>query len=149
MQKIVIEENKFTSIYYDQALMLYEQYWHPATEDMQDDDYQSIQSRMVEFVKKHQLPILNYYLDNREFYYVMSPEMQDWQVEFVGEKLLAITQAAINEIPVLNVAIITSTEFISQLSIEQTMDENSGQVGQGAIRYFDDSQKALEWLLVV
>jgi len=115
MKKIVIEENKFTSIYYDQTLMLYEQYWHPTTEDMEDKDYQSIQSRMVDFVKKHQLPILNYYLDNREFYYVMSPEMQDWQIEFIDKKLLAITQTLMDDLSSINIAVITSKEFMSQL----------------------------------
>ncbi|HAS45686.1 MAG TPA: hypothetical protein DCS93_34710 [Microscillaceae bacterium] len=148
MKKIVIEENEFTSIYYDQTLKLYEQYWHPATADMQDEDYQIIQSRMVAFVKKHRLPILNYYLDNREFYYVMSPEMQDWQVEFVGQKLFDITHAVMGDLSSIKVAVIISSEFISQLSIEQTFEENSEQVHEGETRYFDDDQKALEWLLV-
>ena len=148
MKKIVIEENEFTSIYYDQALKLYEQYWHPATADMQDEDYQIIQSRMVAFVKKHRLPILNYYLDNREFYYVMSPEMQDWQVEHISKKLLTTTQTILGDTLTIKIAVIISSEFISQLSIEQTVEEYSEQVQTGETRYFDDDQKALEWLLV-
>ena len=147
MKKIVIEENKFTSIYYDQTLMLYEQYWHPATEDMEDEDYRTMQARMVDFMTKHQLPILNYYLDNREFYYVMSPEMQDWQVAHVGKQLLDITRAALGNEVSIKLAIIASTEFISQLSIEQAFEENNEQVEVFPIRYFDNGPKALEWLL--
>ncbi|HAI77152.1 MAG TPA: hypothetical protein DCM08_12985, partial [Microscillaceae bacterium] len=42
-------------------------------------------------------------------------------------------------------AIIVSQEMVAQLSIEQTMEES--QASNFQVRYFDDSEEAMRWLI--
>jgi len=142
MSRVTIVENKYTSIYFDLDLNLYEQYWYSATEDMEDEDYKEIQTQMINFFKEHKEYIIhNYLLDNREFLFSMSPEMQEWQAKYVMEFLAENMHTGSESI---KTAVITSGDFISQLSIEQTMEEN--EVSENAAKYFETEQEAREWL---
>ena len=139
--KVTVLENQYCSIYVDMDLSLYEQYWHRASSDMEEEDYQEIHLQIRDHLIQNAYPLRGFFLDNRENFFVISPELQEWHAENVSAKL----EAALPNASELKVAIVVSEDFISQLSIEQTMEENatSGEVS----RYFQDEHEAREWLL--
>lgn len=138
--KVTIVESKFCSIYFDEDLQLYEQYWHKESEDMEDDDYKKIHIEWVSKLVENQYDIAFFLLDNRENNFSMSPELQEWQAENILAKVLENLPS-----PDVKVAILQSEDFISQLSIEQAMEEN--QEADETTRYFDNEVEAKEWLL--
>ncbi|HAS42166.1 MAG TPA: hypothetical protein DCS93_16940 [Microscillaceae bacterium] len=139
--KVTVLENQYCSIYIDMELNLYEQYWHSASSDMEEEDYKEIHLKVRDHLVSHAYPLRGFFLDNRLNFFVISPELQAWHAENVSAKL----EAALLNARELKVAIVVSEDFISQLSIEQTMEENatSGEVS----RYFQDEYEAKEWLL--
>ena len=139
--KVTLLENQYCSIYVDLDLNLYEQYWHSESTHMVEEDYQEIHLHIQDHLVSHAYPLRGFFLDNRENFFVISPELQAWHAENVSAKL----EAALPNARELKVAIVVSEDFISQWSIEQTMEENaiSGEVSG----YFQDEHEAREWLL--
>ncbi|HAS39313.1 MAG TPA: hypothetical protein DCS93_02485 [Microscillaceae bacterium] len=147
MSKVTIIENKYTSIFFDEDLELYEQYWYPESEDMEEEEYKETITYMLEYITEKNYVLLNYLLDNRDFLFSMSPEMQEWQASNVASVLVKLLEKQGQSPQDIKTAIITSEDFISQLSIEQAMEEN--EVSELTTRYFEDEQEAREWLLDV
>ena len=139
--KISADDNKFFVAYYDEEHKLFEQIWLPESEYMTNEDYKATALANAAKGKELGLKIDLYLLDNRNFLFVMAPEMQTWQAENVSSKVADyVTDPA-----ALKVAIIMSSDFISQLSIEQAINE--GHSDSESFRYFDDVEEAREWLL--
>lgn len=76
-------------------------------------------------------------IDATDMAFSIAPSVQEW----VNINITAPTiQAGLQKM-----AFIVSQEFITQLSIEQTMDENADKILQ--VRYFTNESKASIWLL--
>ncbi len=141
MSKVTITENKFCTIQIDEELELYEQVWHPASEEMEENEYKEIHSSMVTYIKDNysQAP-LYWLLDNRSNNYSISPELQEWHAQNVFGQLAQILQHPER----LKIAFLVSEDFITQLSNEQTIEEHK-ETEKGT-RYFTEEQEAREWL---
>lgn len=139
--KVTISENKFCSIYIDPDINLYEQYWHKESVDMKEDDYKRIHSYMAQYLIENKYTPYSFLLDNRENFFTMSPTLQEWQAVHVLGKIVANSPNPER----LKTAILVSQDFITQLSIEQSLSENS--ISEEVSRYFYSEQKAKEWLL--
>ncbi|EAY25405.1 hypothetical protein M23134_06664 [Microscilla marina ATCC 23134] len=120
-----------------------EVYWQEESSDMTDDDYKELMGGVIQrMLDNNYLPLLRYQLlDNRSNLFTMSPELQEWQNEHVGKKVVE----AIGDYP--KTAFIQSEDFITQLSFEQTMEETDET--SGLVRYFDNVIDAKSWLLGV
>lgn len=139
--KVTLLENKYCSIYLDLDLNLFEQYWHSESSDMEEEDYKEPHLIMRNhLLGKAYAPHL-FFLDNRLNFFVISPELQQWHAKNISTK---IAETLPNP-ELLKVAIVVSEDFISQLSIEQTLEEHAttGEIS----RYFEDEHEAREWLL--
>lgn len=82
-----------------------------------------------------------FFLDNRLNFFVISPELQQWHAKNISTQIAK----TLPNPELLKVAIVVSEDFISQLSIEQTLEEHAttGEIS----RYFEDECEAREWLL--
>lgn len=142
MSKVTITENDFCSIYFDEDLDLYEQNWHPKSEDMDEEDYKKIHSDMLHFLTEKNYKPLYYLLDNRDNNFSMSPDLQEWSSKVIFGGIASLVGGVADK-----VAILVSSDFISQLSIEQAIEEHDGTEQQ--TKYFEDEQEAREWLFDV
>ena len=114
---------------------LIEMTWLSSTNEMTQDEYkqESLKylSFFLEFCPKNTIA------DTTNMLFPIVPELQEWTNEIIT--------APIIEKGLKKVAIIVSKELIAQLSVEQVMEE------QEAIKlttqYFDNKEKAKEWLL--
>ncbi|OJJ21521.1 hypothetical protein BKI52_13335 [marine bacterium AO1-C] len=140
MGKATIREGKFCSMYYDEDLDLYEQYWSTDSEDMEDEDYKEIHTYLGDYLIKHSYTPHNFLLDNRENNFSMSPELQEWQ----AVNVLGRIAATLPHPERLKIAVLVSEDFISQLSIEQAIEEN--ETTDDTTKYFEEEQAAREWL---
>jgi len=132
MEKVF--ENQFITIYYESDKLLLPHYWTDKTAEMSDEDFRENISTILKFII--QKGAKNLLSDSMKFYFPISPESQEW----VNTSFFP---AVIKE-GLKKYAIMMTTDFLSQLSIEQTIEEEAGQLLP--VKYFDDEQKAREWI---
>jgi hypothetical protein len=128
-----LHKSKYQEVLYLAPESTVSKSWTPLSEDMSEEEFLSeirILATKVEEVKP--FAILD---DTTHFAFPITPELQTW----VGEEIFPRFIAA----GVRRYALIVSSEFIAQLSIEQTMEE-AGSNFQTA--YFDSAEKAAAWI---
>jgi len=129
-------DNPFFAMSYDEDLKLMKFYWKQKTEDATPEDFKEWNRNLVAQVHKYNPPIV--LSDTRDYWFTIEPELQEWSVENV---LGPIREGGIQKL-----AILASTKFIAQLSIEQFIDEGKENISMFQTSYFDDEQKAMNWL---
>ena len=134
--KLSKEDNKYFTSYFDEDLDMYELFWNAESEHMEDEEYQSLMQEQRDAVIANNYTIEFFLLDNREFLFSMSPDLQEWQANEIFAKM--VTKE-------VKIAVMVSSDFIAQLSIEQAIeeDDNAGETS----KYFEDEQEAREWIL--
>lgn len=132
---IKLVETSFAAHYINEEQSLLEQCWINPDSKMNIEEYKVDMLHYLQIVKKYQIRFA--LIDTRQFGFTISPETQDWI-----DKTIAIEA---NQI-VKKIAFLLPHDLIEQLSIEQTMDEEEG-TKYNAIQYFEDKQKAINWLL--
>lgn len=130
-------ESKYLEAFYDVDLEMVELYWKESSEHMEDHEYQTLTKELLNNVNGRK--ISNQLLDNRQFLFSMSPALQEWSEKEISSKMFA-------QNPEVRVAVLTSQDFITQLSIEQAIEEDNNSSDEN-VRYFEDEQEAKEWLL--
>jgi hypothetical protein len=133
--KTKVYESKFLQLEFDADTKLIELTWLPHTENMTEESYKS--EFLVYLQSILNLRPTKLIADTRLMDFVISPELQKWTNQTIFPKSL--------EIGLNKVAFVVSREFITQMSIEKTMKENEG--SQFITRYFDQKEKALDWIL--
>jgi hypothetical protein len=127
-------ESKAKKIYWDDANQVVRQVW-VSTEDLTDD---LLKSELREYLKcveaKKPDAILSFATN---FHYSIAPELQEW----IGANILG---------PFANLGVrfyaqIVSPDIFSQISIEQTLEENSNPDAMN-FSMFDSEETALAWV---
>ncbi len=136
MEKQTLYSDKYLGAFYDQDLNLIEHYWKKDSEYITEAEYQTIHTNVVATILDNGWKGKKALLDNRDFLFTISPELQTWQAENIFPKAIA------NGLE--KVAIIMSEELFSQMSIEQTIEEH--EEIETITCYFDSISKAKEWL---
>jgi len=109
--------------------------WFKTTASMFDEQYKAEMLKFIEFVVLHKPKY--HLIKSIDFLYIITIEMQEWTNNTIFPQLI---NAGIKKI-----AFLVSSEIISQLSIEQTLEENNASAF--AIKYFDSENEAKKWLL--
>lgn len=125
-------KNKFVSICYDPDSSLLDTVWFDMSEDMEEEDYKSIINKRVEFFDRYKPK--RFLSDARHFRYIIKPSLQQWNYE---NSLKVFGQKGGEKI-----AIVNSVDFVAQVSIEQTVEQDSVTQTQ----YFDSTAEAVKWL---
>lgn len=114
-------------------LSLLEAVWLPESKNMGEEDYKIELRKQVELVKQY--GIKRELFDTKNFAFAITPELQAWTDEEI--------YSAKHELGVVQFALVVSEEMISQLSLEQAMEE--GKAHEFKPRFFTSAQEAKEW----
>jgi hypothetical protein len=98
-------------------------------------EYQQELAKTAEYVSNYRPSLLLF--DAREFDFVILKDMQCW----IQDNIISV----LNEVGIQKWAVITTPEFISQVSIEQTIEAKKNNNFQA--QYFDTEEDAMNWLL--
>ncbi len=109
----------------------------PATAEMSAEEYKNEHVELLKFMleQKTQKVLGNI----KDLGFVVSPEVQGWMNEHI---FVPAMEGGFSKL-----AVVMSTEFLAQLSIEQVMEEEVGQ--QIMTKYFDEIEQAREWIVNV
>lgn len=128
-------ESTFLTINYDSEHALLEFLWHPSSKDLDNATLKEEFLAEVELCNTYKPKKL--LINTKSFNYAITPELQEWTDENIFPKYL--------EAGVTKIAIVVSQDFISSISVEQTMGEEKGKSFD--TQYFDNDTSAKEWLL--
>ncbi len=114
---------------------LIEMTWLPSTEKMTEQEYKQEFLNYLDIILK--LRPKKIIPDTRNMFFAIAPELQEWTNQTIFPPSL--------EMGLNKAAFVISQEMISQLSIEQTMQEQEGV--KFVTRYFGSKEEAKEWIL--
>ncbi len=128
----ILFENEFISVYRDSRENVVKAVWNGTTENMQDAEFktciQAIWSGIREYKPK------GFVGNAKNFLFSIHPSLQQWY----GANIEGVFGNGTNKI-----AMVMSNNFIEQLSIEQTIEEDKT---TGVLtKYFDDESSAIKW----
>jgi len=109
--------------------------WSEKSEKIVNEDFKNEMYAELEYVEKYQAK--NYLIDTFNFRFIITPTLQEWTDQHINTKL--------DELGLQKLAYIVSEDFVSQLSIKQTMDESKKE--NYATRFFTSCEEAEAWLL--
>lgn len=141
--QVKLYDNKYCVVYFDKETLIYEYHWSKETQKLNDEDFAQIVRDISALLDGKKLTKLKTLMNNRDFLFNISPELQEWHAWFVTSKM----QSYGVDMTLNKTAIIISEGFISQLSIEQTIDENRAASNYGMTRYFAGITEARTWLM--
>ncbi|MCS6968048.1 MAG: hypothetical protein RMJ44_05165 [Cytophagales bacterium] len=108
-------------------------------------EYKAASGQMTEEEYKHELTMLQQHInqygvkglfsDTRLFFFIITPDLQQWTNENLLSKIPTVER----------IAVMVSPDLVTQLSVEQTIDEKQTE-GILPIKFFIKVEKALSWL---
>lgn len=131
----VIHESDFIKIQYFEDKALFE-FTFSDLSDMSGDVFKKELDKQAELAESYNP--LRFLFHSKNFNFSITPDIQKWTDEHIFPRYV---KAGVKKF-----AYIFSSDFISQLSIEQVMEEQKAQEGFQT-RYFDSEDKAREWLM--
>lgn len=130
-----IYKNEYWIMLYEKESELLIQFWSSNTENMSAELFKSELINYLEIVKEYQPKRLLSY--SPDFFYPISPKEQEW----IDKNIIPPTFS----LGLRYVAVVIPQEFISNLSVQQTMEEP--EASKLVTRYFDNEEDAKKWLL--
>lgn len=130
-----IHNNKWATHTINSHLSLLYVVAYPTTLRLTDEDFINGAPNFLKDLRVHQPRFL--LLNLRGFQFTISPEVQDWLVEHI----FSYTKG----LKIEKLAIVTSLDAMSHLSVEQTIEEDSHI--HHITRYFQGETNARRWLL--
>lgn len=133
-----ILENEFVKISFNQEKSLAIAIWKLTTENMGDEEYKEVFLKIGEVYKQHEV---KYWLgDAREFYKLVSIELQEWTVKELNPLLF--------EAGLKRMALIMPSELIANFSVGQVVsDMEKGNNSNFQAGYFNNWEEAKKWIL--
>ncbi len=130
-----VYKSKYLHLAFFAEQELIEMTWLPPTDSMTEDEYKKEFLNYLDIILS--LRPKKIIADTRTMFFPIRPEIQEWinQTIFPPSLEMGLNKAAF----------VMSEEMISQISIEQTMEENEGV--KFITRYFDNKEEAKEWIL--
>ncbi|PIY08438.1 MAG: hypothetical protein COZ18_12265 [Flexibacter sp. CG_4_10_14_3_um_filter_32_15] len=130
-----VYKSEYQTINFDENTSILSKSWTTKTDDIDEATFSAEVNKIAECAEKHNA---KYILDDtRDFSFTITIELQSWVDNEVFPRFIA---AGLKKY-----AIIVSKEFISQLSIEQTMEGKKG-TQTFEVLYFDNIEEAQRWI---
>ena len=130
-----VYKSQFLKLMFFEEYKLIEMIWFPETENMTEEEFKQEQLNYLDIIKK--LKPNKVLPDTREMNFPVSPKMQEWTNKTLFPPSL--------EMGLNKAAIVASKEFITELSVEQTMEEVFGQ--KFITKYFNNREDAKKWIV--
>jgi hypothetical protein len=137
LRRILVYSNTYVEVYSESLHELLHTIWLSNTEDMEKEEYLQRMYDILALIEQHHPT--QYLLDVLELRMPITPDLQNWLAQVYTPKLI--------EIGILKYAVIVPIEFITLLSMHQTVEEVNIQNDEVfTIRYFKDESNARAWL---
>lgn len=133
--KKTVYESRFLTIFYEKENDLFIEVFSPETEDMDEATYKEEMLKLLELTEKYRPT--KALVNLKDFRFTIEPKLQEWQDKHVFAKGV--------ELGLAWTAILVSSDFLTQVSVEQSLNEEAGK--QTNSQYFEDEKSAREWLL--
>jgi len=137
---MLLENNKYLEIHFHTETKTIELKWFSETTNMDENDYKRILLRLAGFVEQYKAK--KWLGDTSQFAFPINPQLQEWTALEFNSKLV--------KTGLQKMALVLPEEFISQLSVGQTVDEMEvkGHENQFITNHFSDVTSAKAWLNV-
>lgn len=133
----IIDENKYRRLLYHEDTAILEDVWLPDSEQMDEAIFKEQAYINLDARLKYQP---KYFLsDLRDYHFAISPDLQVW----LAKEAIKLNESA----PLQKTALIVTQDFITQLSIEQAIDEIQENRKKSTPTYFVEREEAIKWLL--
>jgi hypothetical protein len=119
----------------DDSLMVHS--WKSETSKMEDAEYREIAVKQTEILEKYTPK--RWFVNTTEFNFPIVPKTQEWADETLFPRILAAG--------VKFIAFVLHPDLVTQLSIEQLMEEKNVETANFEIQYFENKANAIKWLL--
>jgi len=130
----ILSDSKYQLIQYDTETRIIGNVWKLETEKSTADEFKAEIAKFGEFIaKKKPVGILGNTLNLR---FPITPDVQNW---IVSDFYSVIIKTGTRKF-----AVLVSTDLLTGLSVEQTVEENKEE--ELMMKYFDDSEKAKLWI---
>jgi len=126
-------QNNIQTIEYQEDKKLLTQVWTKESKRISEKEFQAEMLELARFF--HYTQPTRVLIDMRDFYFVVSLELQTWVNENVNSKLASMNTRT---------AFVVSPDLFTAISVEQTLDEKSG--AKMSRNFFEDIQLAKDWL---
>jgi hypothetical protein len=134
MENPTLFEDEFIAINHQIKDKMMHVEWKEKSEKLSDEHFRKINELYIKFSEENE--INGFLINAQDFLFPISNATQEW----VGSEILP----KLKEKGIEKVAFVLSKEFIAQLSIELTMQENPLLLNIG---YFDNEGQAKNWLV--
>ncbi len=131
-----IYKDKYQRIDFENDTKILSVEWFSENENMSEEEYKKASVSVPVYAENNGATKILINAINSK--YIVTPEIQDWVNKNTVPKFL--------QIGVEKLAILLPAELFSHVSVEQIIDDTS-EVAKKRILYFDNEQKAKEWLL--
>ncbi len=131
----ILHQTDYMKVMHNKSTGIFEYHWTARNRELDDEGYQRELSKMMEFIHsiKPQLVIAN----TQQSAFVVHLEMQNWLIEHV---IVAAARSGMKKL-----ALIVSKDFITQISIEQSIEDTEEK--PFTTQYFDEVEKGRDWLM--
>ncbi|WP_299460853.1 hypothetical protein [uncultured Microscilla sp.] len=129
--------DQYNDILYDKESNIHYHVTQPTTAQMTEAEFRQMLLNWKRLVLPYKPQCI--LIDNLNFHFPVSPDLQDWVVQNITTPVLAIGS-------VIKYSFVLPEEFISQLSISQFTDEAKNASSEDVIRYFPSREAAEAWL---
>jgi hypothetical protein len=126
---------QFSEINFYPEYDLIEHKWYPNSSEMSEDEFKKEMLVLADVFKQKKPKRV--FVNHADFEFIVVPQVQKWVDEHVNWLLV---QAGTQK-----VAFLVSPDIFTRLSVEQTLSEVRSQNLQ--TKFFEDYQKAMDWLL--
>jgi hypothetical protein len=122
-------------LFYSPDTHLLKQVFTDKSKNMNWPQYQHELAKTAEFLNNYRPSLL--LVDARKFDFVILKDMQGW----IQDHVISV----LNNVGVQKWAVISTPKFVSQVSLEQTIETKKNNIFQA--QYFDSEEDAMTWLL--
>ena len=121
---------------YLEETSFFKQSFTPETKNWTDNSYKEQFEEYAKLIREYKP--LYIIVDTQNFMFSVIPEIQVWQSNYINP--------LISEIGVKKIAMLMNDDFITQISIEQTLEENE-ENNSWETKFFSNEDEAITWLL--
>ncbi len=135
MKKITLYKNQFVTYLLDTEKHIFEEFFHVATETMNEAEYRALTIKMVELLAEHEPKYI--FADFTDMRYTISVELQAWADKLIGK--------AVKVHNVKKSALLVSQDFIAQVALELLAEEQNIK-SNIILQFFAEENEARRWL---
>ncbi|EAY24892.1 hypothetical protein [Microscilla marina] len=129
--------DQFNDIFYNKENGIHYHITKPATAQMTEAEFRQMVLNWKQLMLSCEPQWI--LIDNRDFQFPISPDLQNWVAQNVSAQVLALDS-------IIKSCFVLPEEFISQLSVSQLSDEAKNVSQKDSVRYFSSQEAAEVWL---